>query len=639
MIGTRISIAGFVSIMVAIVGFVFTLHASYPGYLNPDSAVQLEQVIAWRFDDWHSPFVGVVWSMLLKLMPGPVGFMVFNNVLIWGASLVLALAVRRKIGMWSVLVAAVPAFPGVFNYLGHVHVDAMLVAWLMAAACAAYISRREHVSARVRLVLQILANLCIVAAFLTRLNVIFALVPLLLYVNARLGLRRNLLLCVALIVAMPLLYKAQNALLDAENRSPSESIKVYNLLALSYYERRNLLPGDWTAEQSREIVNACYSPVQWDAAWYGNCSFIFDTLKRQQLWGASELTRTWMREVLNHPARHFSLLGATFKLSMFEPNSRAMLYQTSNPWNWHVADNPPRASTAQAQAYILSGFNDHVGRPWVYALLSALGVVLLFRTRAIASEEGRFALAVLISGLVYLLTYFVFNVSAEYRYFYWCGFATYIGLVVSLPSILAGARGRARPSEKAGALLRRLSLAIAALAVTLVSFPFDLATERRVVTVTPLESRQALVMGIHNVATPKWMRLNFEGRVDPMAWAWEDAGYRSNRSFSPLVVELETLSQDLEVVLATGPGMGAVAIEETGFYRRVDTAAEEAGSMTVRLPSRRSAIHDVLLPAVRNAAMALLLFLVFLAVFWKLGLPAASRKSDDRYTPNAGSQY
>ena len=638
MIGARITIAGFASIAIAMAGFVFALHASYPGYLNADSAFQLEQAIAWRFDDWHSPFVVVVWSMLLKLMPGPVGFVTFNNLLIWSSVAVLALAMRRRIGAWSILIAAVPLLPGLFNYLGNVHVDAMLVAWLMAASCLAYLSRRDGSSKRIRIGILVMANLFIVAAFLTRLNAIFCLVPLLLYANARLALRWNLMLCAALILAMPVLNKIQNKVLEVTPSSVADSIKVYNLLALSYYERRNLVPGEWTGPQSREIVNSCYSPVQWDTAWTGQCGFIYAELQRQQLWGSSQLTRTWLREIINHPVSYFSVLVATFKRSMFEPNSRAMLFK--NPERWMIVDNPPRPSTELAQQYIRSEFNDYVGRPWVYALLSALSIVLLFRTRAIATEEGRFALAILASGLIYLLTYFVFNVSAEYRYFYWTGFATYIGLVVVLATVSTGLHRRVvAQSETSDWALRIPSLAIAALATALVAFPFHLATERRIVTVTPLDSRPVVVAGIHNASTPKWMRMDFEGQVNPMTWAWGEGGFHSTKAYSPFVIELETLNQDIDVVLATGPGMGTVAVEETGFHCRVDTAADQTGSTTVSLPPQAPAMHDTLPFTVRNVVMALLFFLAFLAIFWKLGLSSPSRKSDDRCVPNAGGQY
>jgi hypothetical protein len=106
-----------------------------------------------------------------------------------------------------------------------------------------------------------------------------------------------------------------------------------------------------------------------------------------------------------------------------------------------------------------------------------------------------------------------------------------------------------------------------------------------------------------------------------------------------LVVELETLKQDIDVVLATGPGMGGVAIDEAGLQRRLDTAADQSGSMTVSLPSQATAMHDALSNSVKNIAMALLFFMAFLAIFWRVGLSSPSRKPDNRCVPNAGVQY
>lgn len=614
--------AGLLVVFLAVSGFAFSLHASYPGYLNADSLFQLKQALEWSFDDWHSPFVVLLWSLLLKLLPGPVGYIVLTNLLVWASLAGLALALRKQFGVASILIVAVPLLPGAFNFLGNVHVDVLLVAWLLAAFSAAYLSRRHTVAPRTRLALQVLANLFAFAAFFTRLNAIFCLVPLLLYANARIDWRRNIVLVVLLLAAMPLLYKVQNTVLEVQAQAPSDSIKVYNLLALSYYEHRNLLPGQWSDEQSREIVNACYSPVQWDTAWSGSCDFIHQNLVRQGIWGSALLTRTWLREIIMHPAGYFTLLTATFKRSMFEPNSRAMLYHTPNPWNWEVAVNPPRPSTELAQKYIRSEFNDQVGRPWVYALLSALGVVLLFRLRLMSGEIGQLALALHLSGLVYLLTFFVFNVSAEYRYFYWCGFAAYLGLILTL---LAGGGGRGAASRPVAAdpKLRLPALGIAALALALVLFPYHHPTERRVITLTPLDDAPVVTAGVHHASTPKWMRANFEGRVDPMAWRPEPGLFHSTRRNSPLVVELDSLKQDIEVVLLTGPAMGRVAIESNGFYRQLDAEADQAGYTTVRLPPLNHEVYSWLSASLSNALSA---FFTFLAMLFAVALFSTSSK-------------
>jgi hypothetical protein len=615
------------SVAIAFLGFALVLHASYPGYLNPDSVVHLVQIERGIFDDWHSPFVKLIMSGLVHRVHGAFGFVVVTNLLIWGAALALALGMRQLIGAWSVLLAMLPLFPGAFNFLGNVHVDALLAAWLLAAASAAWLSYRHGVSARGRKVLQLMANLFIVAAFLTRVNAIFAVIPLLLYANARLGTRRNVLLCIAMLVAMPVLNGVQKQLLHVVPSSVADSIKVYNLLAMSYHERKNLFPGEWSAPHSQAIVNACYSPVQWDTAGAeGQCGFIFTELQRQQLWGSAELTKAWLHAITRHPASYFSALAATFRKSMFDPNSRSMLYQSPNPWGWKVADDPPRASTELVHAYVHSEFNDRVGRPWIYALISAFGVILLFRSGAVASEAGHFALAVLASGLIYLLTYFVFNVSAEYRYFYWCGFAAYTGVIATLAAIVARRRDRPQ-TAKSAPLLRASSLLLVSLAVALLVFPCRLPTGWRAITITPLDAEPVIVTGVHNAATPKWMGQVFQGNINPTHWVREGAAYRSTLAGSPLIVEMKTLKQNIDVVLSTGPGLGSVSIEETGLRQRVDTAAERSGSLTISLLPQIAPAHARLSYLWKNFAGALLSFLVLLALFWKLGFSPAARKA------------
>jgi len=85
--------------------------------------------------------------------------------------------------------------------------------------------------------------------------------------------------------------------------------------------------------------------------------------------------------------------------------------------------------------------------------------------------------------------------------------------------------------------------------------------------------------------------------------------------------------------------MGGVTIDEAGFQRRLDTAAAQTGSATVSLPSQAAAMNESLSYSVRNIVMALLFFLVFLAIFWKAGLSSPSRKPDDRCVPCAGGQH
>lgn len=622
-INALISSHGLIATVVTFICFVIVIEASYPGYLNPDSVAHLEQAAAGSYDDWQSPYPKLILSVIIKTQAGPLGFIVLTNLLIWGSFLGLTLVLRPLFGRWTLLFLVVPLLPGTFNFLGNVHVDVLLVAWLTAAVLSAYIANNLSLTPRIRLIAQLLANIFLVAAFLTRLNVIFAEVPLLLYANHRLGTRRNLALSIAILLTLPILYKTQNILIEARPMTPSDSIKVYNLLALSHYTGENLLPGKWTKEQERKIIQACYSPLQWDTAWYGTCNFIYRELVEQQLWGSRHLTHYWLREILHNPFAYFSVLSANFKQSMFVPQSQRMLYQTPNRWNWKVVDDPPRMFTRLTETYIRSSAIDFLSRPFIFVFLIVTNIVLGFRTRIMRNEEGIFALALLTSGLVYLLTYFPFNVSAEYRYFYWSGFATYLGTLTLLLAQLHTSPTSLIESNKEHKWVRITTLVLAALATALVIFPFRAPVERFIIRILPLEERLVVVRGIHNAATPKWkLKDPFEGEINAPGWIAQNKGaYRANPPpFTEMVAKLETLSQDIEIHFDVGPNFGKVLIEGNDFSSIVDTRGDIPGNKIIVIPAEPIQPDKVQRLTTRNLVNATLIFLVLLLLLVRLSV-------------------
>jgi hypothetical protein len=568
----------------AVAGFCLVIHASYPGYLYEDTWNQLDGIFHGRIQDWNSAFVVLIWSGLLKFFPGPVGFIVLDNVLLWGALVLIAIGAVRRVGWPGLLVLALPFLPGLFNFLGHVHRDAMLAAWLLAAFACAFRGNRAE-SGRTRVVWQVLANVLAVGAFLIRENAVFSLIPLLLYANMRLVWRRNLLASVAVLIMMPLTQTAQNYVFDVERMHAGNSIKVFHLVALSYFEGRNLLPGEWTEEESRAIIESCYLPMQWDtAAYWGGCNFIDRGLHRQNVWNSAELTRVWLKELVTHPLEVYSTIAATFKLSMHDPNSRAMLYQPpkSDLVIWAV-EPPLRESTEFAQNYTNSKFNDRYGRPWVFVAVSALAAMLLFALRLSTTRLGWFALAVLMSGTIYLLTYFPINVSAEYRYFYWSGFAAWLGLALTL---LAWRERRMAESEvlPLPALVRLGACAATAAAVVLTFAPFNLPLEQRVVTVTPLEGGNAVAELVH-ATRPAWMG-KYQGLVDTTGWRYtqKEDWWVADEPGSALTASLKILHQSIRLKLIVHPEGGKVRISDGVWTQEINTRSAEAKELVIEIP-------------------------------------------------------
>ena len=578
------------AILIALAGAAFVIDASYPGYLYPDSVNQLGQAITGRFDDWHSPFMALIWRGLLWLAPGPTGPLLLDCALIWGSLATLAILLAPRTGPASLLLLGVPLLPGSFNYLGNIEVDVLLAGWLLAALPCIHVADREAGTAVGRRTARVLANALLLCGFLTRPNAVFCLIPLLLLANRRLGVRRMALASAAMLVAMPLVLSLQSRVLQATPLHPEDQIETYDLLALSFYEQQNLFPGTWTASQAHVITSSCYTPVQWDPASSGHCRFIVDGLKQQRLWGSARLTGAWVRAMVRHPLGTVTMLLPTFRLALFDPNSPSMFYRADNRWGWRVADDPPRPASALSRAYVDWPPARFIGRPVCFVLLSAASLLLLLRSGAVVGEAGRLALAVLCSGLVYLLSFFPIIVSAEYRYFYWCSFAAYGGGILVMLAILARRRGvdaGGQSSSPGAGGQASLWLAAACLAVVTVCAAFTLPSTRRIVALSPRDGGPLHVDAIRDANVLFWRRRDFLGQLEQTGWRRDADGYGADGSESPLVADIVGRNEDLEVVLSA-PAPERVLISSDGFSRLVDTPPGGA-RLSVVIPSRPAA--------------------------------------------------
>ncbi|MBT2969264.1 MAG: hypothetical protein KME56_02035 [Candidatus Thiodiazotropha sp. (ex Ctena orbiculata)] len=571
--------------MLVLSAVLFVLYASYPGYLNPDSTNQLTQIYTGRYSDWHAPFSTLVWSLIHALIPGPFGFVVLVNLLIWGSLAALTFAYSRRLGALSIAFLVVPLLPGAFNMLGNVHKDVLLVGWLLAAAVFGYLANRDGATRAHKVIFLVVANLLLLAGFLTRLNTVFAIIPLLLYINHGLGWRRNMLVAAVVLLSMPMLHTSLLTMTRADRSHPGDSIKTYQLLGLSYMEGRNLFPGEWSDDQARRIVESCYTPIQWDtAALWGKCGFIHKELMRQKLWGSDRLTRAWISEALNNPLGLFTVIAASFHKSISDPNSRSMFYRPgeSKLFHWEVETDPPRLATTLAQGYVTSPVNDLLGRPLLFAVLAMIGLSLLIVSRAEINADGLFAMALMCSGLVNILSYFLVTVSAEYRYFYWSGFSIYLGMVITVFSLaFTNRRGRVC---SIGNWTVRAVVVLLGTGVGLVTTADPLPPIERQLSLTPMDERRVVLKGLHSASKPGWMGLNVDGELSPHGWQTDEHGRLSgNSSSGVLMARLATHGLAVEVVLTTGRERGRVLIESDGYRELVELSSAGEGERVVTI--------------------------------------------------------
>src|SRR5438270_9612044 len=69
-----------ITLLIVMLGITFTVYCYYPGNMSSDSLDQYTQGRTGMFNDWHPPVMSYLWSLMDKVIPGPAGMLIFNNV-------------------------------------------------------------------------------------------------------------------------------------------------------------------------------------------------------------------------------------------------------------------------------------------------------------------------------------------------------------------------------------------------------------------------------------------------------------------------------------------------------------------------------------------------------------------------------
>src|SRR5437899_2179651 len=99
-------------VLLVLAGFALTVLVFYPGYLTNDATFVYGFIKDWRFGDWQSPVMSMLWWLIDPIAPGPGSMFLLIASLYWLAFALVALAVARSstwIGMATALLALVPS--------------------------------------------------------------------------------------------------------------------------------------------------------------------------------------------------------------------------------------------------------------------------------------------------------------------------------------------------------------------------------------------------------------------------------------------------------------------------------------------------------------------------------------------------
>jgi hypothetical protein len=434
--GTAIAIAGAAAIGASLVAVVFQ-----PGVMSPDSIDFYSQAISGTFaGDWHAPLLGFVWGLIIKLIPGPLGLLLWHQLLFWGGLALIVLACRFGPLLSAAAVLAVGLMPPVFALLGILWTDVGMAAGLTLAVGLILYGRRR----RSPMIIGI-ALLPLLYALGMRLNAAPALIPLTVWLVAELMRARRLeairahrlaLTSIALFATLLGLNLAINRLIvnspgpHVPGTAPLQIALDHDLAGISVRTRQLMYPQSVVQPEPRldlATLDSLYDPADVNVLVFD--PRFADRLVTYDQAAFGELVDAWQDAVRSHPAAYLAhriaVLGTMFDLA-------AVHY----PFHEGISPNDLglRFVTTPLYETVIRLLHDSEWfffRGWIF-LLGALALAASgLRRRRWAST------AIAMSGIAYVVPYAVISSGSDFRYIWWLVVATAIGVVVRLDELLA----------------------------------------------------------------------------------------------------------------------------------------------------------------------------------------------------------
>ncbi|HEU4580065.1 MAG TPA: hypothetical protein VFS67_17525 [Polyangiaceae bacterium] len=109
-----------------------------------DSGAQLEQARAFKFVDDHPVLMALIWRYTDRVLPGPLGMLVFMNAMFWAGLTGLFWALPIPLLVRAVGLLAVAFFPPVFSVLPIVLKDGLMPGALLLGLALLVVPGRTY---------------------------------------------------------------------------------------------------------------------------------------------------------------------------------------------------------------------------------------------------------------------------------------------------------------------------------------------------------------------------------------------------------------------------------------------------------------------------------------------------------------
>jgi hypothetical protein len=424
------------------------IYAAFPGYLTHDSAYQWLQARTGEITSLWPPGSVYLLKLFDAIWVGPHGVFVLQIVFFWIGAIALVRQSRNALCTSGVGLLFMVA-PTMWICIPHVWSDVQLTSSLVAV-CALCLGAAKSESERARFWIAGTAIVLLMCSTLLRYNALVACVPLFFIAFRCFSPNAPRLLAIVGAAVSPVIAAIFVSLhVNAVSTVRADNFaltQIWDLQAVSIATNKNLIPAEIASDTSIEDLRSNFAPT--------HALKIYDGSKATWVNAAMGLTssqrgvlrKAWLMAILNHPSAYVNHRAAIML---------AMLGRKTNPQVDGIADERIRHKLQDNPAFEMkqskmltkwhkwSDFlkSSYWATPliWIGALTIVLIAILLriepaSMTAKSFSLEAEAALAVALSGVLYLSSFVVTAPAADLRYALWPTIAAIAALACALSS-------------------------------------------------------------------------------------------------------------------------------------------------------------------------------------------------------------
>lgn len=427
------------------IGLLLTLWLWQPGYMGYDGAFQWSQGRTGHYENGHPPLMAMLWGVVDRVVPGPLGMFALQAVLYWTALAGIGAGIGWPPWCRALLVLAWGLWPPLFGLIAHVLKDVWTMALFALAVWALQVELRRP-SAWLRTA----ALLALLLACAFRHNALSGALPLIAWWAVRtlrahglpagrgawrpLGLTLVAAVLMQLAAGLPARHPAVRRI-----HGLWSPVALWDMAAVSLREGRLQFP-DGFAEPSLTLDELRGYFREYSAATIYQTGHLHTTLYTPYSdEDVRRLLKAWMRLPLDHRQAWVAHRLRLSSLLFGWDRAGRPDFHVFSPIRYEFPGNPAiQYHPSRFQPYLMARLSGLHATPlfagWLYLLLAAMtAVVAGSRILRSPSPQAGLALAVALSCLGYALPLVVLSGSAEFRYLAWPVLASLVAPVLLAP--------------------------------------------------------------------------------------------------------------------------------------------------------------------------------------------------------------